>query len=99
MDRHKTQTGDTILLSGRNDDQHHGAVALILRKRLRISLIEWKSVNERVIYARFKGKQVNMSIIQCYAPMINAEDKEKETFYSSVQAEVEKISRHNAKVG
>ena len=61
---YKAQTGDTTLYSGNNDDQNHGVVVLILRKGLRISLMEWKPVSEMLLYARFKWKQVNMSILQ-----------------------------------
>ena len=49
-----------------------------------------------------------MSTLQCYAPTNNAEDEEQENVYSSLDTEVERISRHdllniagdfNAKVG
>ena len=80
---YKTQTGETTLYSGNNDDQHHGGVVLILRKGLRNYLMEWKPVSERLLYARFKRKQVNMSILQCYTPRNNAEDEEKELLFKS----------------
>ena len=76
-----------IIYSGRNDDQHHGAVALILRKGLRNCLM--KSVSEML---DLKG---NMSILMCYAPTNNADNEEKENFYSSFQADIQKISRHD----
>jgi len=37
--------------------------------------MEWKPVSERLLHVRFKGKQANMSIPQCYAPINNAEDE------------------------
>ena len=45
---YKTQTGETTLYSGNNDNQHHGGVVLILRKGLQNSLMEWKHVSERL---------------------------------------------------
>ena len=59
-----------------------------LKKGLWNSLMEWKHVSERLLYARFKGKQVNRSILQCHALMNYAEDEETEEFYSSLQAKV-----------
>ena len=38
--------------------------------------MEWKPVSERLLYARFKGKQVNMNTLEAYAPTNNAEDEE-----------------------
>ena len=78
---YKTQTGETTPYSGNNDDQHHGGVVLILKKGLQNSLMEWKTVSERLLYARFKWKQVNMSILQCYATTNNGEDEEKELLF------------------
>lgn len=31
--------------------------------------MEWKPVKSRIIIARLKGRQTNVSIIQCYAPI------------------------------
>ena len=72
---------ETMLYCGRSDDQHHGGVALILRKGLRNSLMEWKPVSEKLLYARYKWNQVNTSILQCYALINNAEDEKKENLY------------------
>ena len=71
---------------------------MILRNGLPNSLMEWKPDSERLLHARFKWTQVNMSILQCYAPTPNAEDEEKENLYSSLHAEVEKISRHDLSI-
>ncbi|KAL9969739.1 hypothetical protein ACROYT_G021994 [Oculina patagonica] len=83
------QGGETILFSGRNDNLHRQGVALILKRGVEKSLLEWKPINERLIRARFFGKQVKMTVIQCYAPTNDADPEQKDIFYETHQAEVE----------
>ncbi|KAL9970087.1 hypothetical protein ACROYT_G022409 [Oculina patagonica] len=54
------------------------------------------------------GKHVNLSLVQCYAPTNDSDDTTKDSFYAQLQAELEKLPRHdmlvimvdlNAKVG
>ena len=66
--RYRTNPGETMLYSGRDDDQHHEGVAIILRKGMEKCLMEWKPINSRLMKVRMKGKHINITIIQCYAP-------------------------------
>ena len=47
--RQRTGTGETVLYSGRDDNMHLEGVAIILKKGLEKSLIEWKPVNSRIM--------------------------------------------------
>ena len=103
-----TATGETVIYSGREDDLHYEGVAIILKKGVERSMLEWKPVNNRLMTVRLKGKHVNITVIQCYAPTNESDDMDKEEFYSMLQAETEKTPRHdvlvvmgdlNAKVG
>ena len=42
-----TGAGEIVLYSGRDDNMHFEGVAIILKKGLEKSLIEWKPVNSR----------------------------------------------------
>ena len=106
--RQVTSTGETILYSGRDDNRHIAGVALILKKGIEKTLIDWKPISARMLRARFFGKHNKLTIIQCYSPTNDAEPEEKEAFYSMLQAEKEKTPTHdvliimgdlNAKVG
>ena len=103
-----TSTGETIVYSGRNDEKHHGGVAIIMNRNVTKAILEYAPVNERIIRARFQAKQGKLTIIQCYAPTNEADDEEKTDFYLALQSEIEKVPTHdvtivmgdlNAKVG
>ena len=70
-------TGDTILWSGREDNQHRQGVALIIQKEKGNTLLEWKPITERFLYARFKSRFIKLSVVTCYA---HTEEAEKDNF-------------------
>ena len=89
--RMKKTTAETVLYSGREDDLHHGGVAIVMKKGMERYFMEWKPVNSRIIQARLKGRQTNLSIIQCYAPTNDSNDRDKEAFYEQLQATLENV--------
>ncbi|GFS14130.1 craniofacial development protein 2-like [Elysia marginata] len=106
--RYKTNTGETVLYSGRDNNIHTKGVAIISKKGLEKSLMEWKSVNSRFIRIRLKGWHNNLNIIQCHAPTNDNEKDIKGLFYEQLQVELNEIPRNdvitligdlNAKVG
>ena len=106
--RLKTVSGETVLYSGRDDELHREGVAIILKKGADRSLLEWKPINSRLIKARLKGRQNNLTLFQCYAPTNDSEDHLKDSFYLRLQAEIEQVPKQyliiimgdlNAKVG
>ena len=106
--RQNLASGHTILYSGRDDNQHLNGVALILSKKAKHTLIEWKPLGERLLKARFNSKFAKMTVIVCYAPQEDKSVEEKEEFYEKLNETVQETPRHdviialgdlNAKVG
>ena len=56
-----------------------------------VNRIVWNAVlgcnlkNDKMISVRFKGKPFNVTVIQAYAPISNAEEAEVERFYEDLQ--------------
>ena len=89
---------------------HREGVGLMLAPEAQRALIGWEPVSSRIITAKFtsKRKNINLHIIQCYAPTNDADDEKKDEFYLQLQAIVEKASTKdmvmmmgdfNAKIG
>ena len=53
-------------------------VAIIVNKRVRNTVLGCNLKNDRIISVRFQGKPFNITVIQVYAPISNAEEAEVE---------------------
>ncbi|XP_056022145.1 uncharacterized protein LOC130055022 [Ostrea edulis] len=108
----RTQTGETILYSGRKDNHHNNGVAIAISKEKAKTLYEWAPINDRIITARFWSKYIKKyiktTLIQVYAPTNDAEEESKDNFYEQLQGVIDNTPRHdiimitgdiNAKVG
>ena len=60
-------------------------VAITVNKRVQDAVLGCNLKNNRTIYAHFKGKPFNTTVIQAYAPTSNAEETEVEQFYEDLQ--------------
>ena len=56
-------------------------VAIIVNKRIQNTVLRCNLKNDRMISVHFQGKPFNITVIQAYAPMSNAEETEVERFY------------------
>ena len=85
-----------VIFSGKDDSYSHG-VAVILDKDSSRTLIGYSPVSDRILKVRIHAKPFNISIVQCYAPTINANDEEMESFYDSLQETVNTIPSRDVK--
>ena len=106
----KTQlvTGETVIYSGRDDDNHIHGVAIMMSKPAADALIEWSGISERIIMARFHSKFIKLTLIHAYAPTNDTDDNKKNEFYDLLSDLVQRTHKHdiivitgdfNAKVG
>ena len=59
-------------------------VALIVNKRVWNAVLGCSFKNDRMISVCFQGKPFNITVIQVYAPISNAEEAEVEWFYEDL---------------
>src|SRR5574337_1819637 len=64
-------------------------VAIMVNKRVRNAALGRNLKNDRMISVGFQGKQFNITVIQVYAPISNAEEAEVEWFYEDLQGLLE----------
>ena len=60
-------------------------VAIMVNKRVRNAVLGCNLKNDRMISLRFQGKPFNITVIQVYAPISNAEEAEVERFNEDLQ--------------
>ena len=86
----RTETGDFnsdnhyIYYCGQESLRRNG-VAIIVNERAQNAVLEWNLKNDRMNSVCFQGKPFNITVIQVYALIINAEEAEFEQFYEDLQ--------------
>ena len=101
----------TIIYSGHTEETRHTeGVALILSKKASKAMIAWEPAGPRMITATFRTnkKDINLHVINCYAPTNEREEEDKHRFYENLQRTLDKRRRKditlllgdfNAKIG
>ena len=91
----RTQTGENIIFSGRDDNRHQSGVAIMMSKEASRALQSWNPVSDRIVTARFNSKHIKTTIIQVYAPTNDADTDEKDWFYELLQQVYDRTPRHD----
>ena len=100
--------GYTIWYSGTETGIHQRGVAIALESSFSKSVSDVVFQNDRLIKIRIKCKNMDITIIEAYAPTEGDSEEEKDEFYDNLQFLVDKTPRHdfimllgdfNAKIG
>ena len=92
----------------RQESLRGNRVAIMVNERVQNAVLGYNLKNDRMISVHFQGKPFNITVIQVYAPISNAEEAEGERFYEDLQDLLELtpkkdvlfiIGDWNAKVG
>ena len=71
-------------IAGQNPLGRNG-VAIIVNQKVRNAVLVCNLKNDRMIFVHFQGKLFNITVIQVYASINNAEEVEVEWFYEQLQ--------------
>ena len=102
-----TSCGGKLIYSGKVRPGQSG-VAIYLSKEITKSLIGYKPINDRILTIRLLGQVKNITLIQVYAPTSSSTEEDLESFYSTLQKEIDSkeskdiliiSGEFNAKVG
>ena len=68
-----------------HESLRRNGVAIMVNKRVQNAVLRCNLRNNRMISVCFQGKPFNITVIQVYAPISNAEEAEVEQFYEDLQ--------------
>ena len=77
-------SGDHYIYYCGQESLRRNGVAIIVNKRIWNAVLGRSLKNDRMISVCFQGKPFNITVIQVYAPISNAEEAEVEWFYEDL---------------
>ena len=92
------ENGSLFIYSGRADGIRRQGVGLTLSKKVKKSLISYSPYSERFMTARIHTRQINITILVCYAPTNDDKDNVKDDFYQQMYDILAEQPRHDMKL-
>ena len=89
--------GREVIRSGEKKEYSRG-VGFLLSPRAKAALAGYKPVNSRIMAARFKGKPLNISVVQVYAPTADCPEEEINDFYEKLEETITELPRKDNKI-
>uniref|UniRef100_A0A8W8IT22 Uncharacterized protein n=1 Tax=Magallana gigas TaxID=29159 RepID=A0A8W8IT22_MAGGI len=59
------------------------------------TILQWKPINQRLLYVRLNTRYAKVSIVSASSLIDKADEEAKDNFYSSLQAVLDEIPRHD----
>ena len=81
----KFNSDDPYIYYCGQESRRRNGVAITVNKRARNAVLGCSLESDRMISVHFQGKSFNITVIQGYAPISNAEEAEVEWFYEDLQ--------------
>ena len=72
--------GETIIYSGRDDDNHKEGVGILMSRSASRTLMDWTPISERIIQARLYSQHTKLTIVHISLTE-EADEQVKEEFY------------------
>ena len=104
---HFNWNGYKIIMSGQAEKGRNG-VAIMCDRTSANAIMGYDTVSDRILSVRFRGRKVNITIVQVYAPTSMASEEEQDSFFNKLQSTIDRtpkgyvmmvIGDFNAKVG
>ncbi|ESN94374.1 hypothetical protein HELRODRAFT_164206 [Helobdella robusta] len=89
--------GGKILWSG-TEKEHVYGVGMVIGKKAKKALLEYNPVNERMMYARFKGYPKDIDVVVAYAPTMDHSNAEIEAFYDQLEQTLNVLPKKDVKI-
>ncbi|XP_068247861.1 craniofacial development protein 2-like [Palaemon carinicauda] len=71
---------------------------MIMTPRVEKALTEWRAAKCRLLLAKFKSKQCNMSIIVCYVQSNDSHEEREDRYYEELQSVIDEIPERDMKI-
>ena len=96
----KLSSGETVLFSGHTEEDaaHTEGVAFMVSKKAEPTIMEWEPISGRFCKMRLMSKGRPVTIINCYAPINDADEEVKSVFYERLQQILDASPKRDIKV-
>src|SRR6218665_3181664 len=84
---HFNWNGYKIIMSGQAEKGRNG-VAVLCDRSSGNAIMGYDTVSDRILSARFRGRKVNITIIEVYAPTLTALEEEQGNFFNKLQSTI-----------
>lgn len=105
---HFISPNGNLIICSSNENISRNGVGIIINKTIKDSLLGYRTINDRIVAARFKATPINLNIIQVYAPTSSSSQEEIDSFYGKLGSAISDVPNRelllvlgdfNAKIG